>query len=86
MKKIKLSREAIKSSILEITEKDIENAINTVKKSPSSTWYKKLHSFDDGTSLYFAAGTGEGYDDDELHVCGKIAVMPDNSAMSEYDL
>ena len=68
----------------EITEDDISKAIETIKTSPESTWSKKLYSFGDGTSLYFAAGMGEGYDEDDV-VCGKIACLPDNSAMSEYN-
>ena len=68
----------------EITEDDISKALDAIRTSPESTWYKKLYSFGDGTSLYFAAGIGEGYDEDDV-VCGKIACLSDNSAMSEYN-
>ena len=86
------SRKAIKSgnnpsgSIVKITGKDIQDAIDTIMADASATWYKKLYSFGDGTSLYFCAGVGEGFDEnDENVICGKIACMPDNSGMAEYN-
>ena len=74
----------------EITQADADEAYETIKdNNPITengiTYHKKLYSFDDGTSLYFVAAQRD-MDDDTFEPYCKIGVMPDNSAMSEYDM
>lgn len=41
---------------------------------------------DDVTDYYLVMGYMDGFEDDELHLCAKIGMMPPNSLMSEYDI
>lgn len=77
---LKNSRE---NSAVKIQQSDLDEAYDAVADDESRTWFKKLFSFDDGTSLYLCAGWIDDPDADTPYC--KIAGMPDNSGLTEYD-
>ena len=77
---MKNSRE---NSAVKIQQSDLDEAWEAVADDKSKTWFKKLFSFGDGTSLYLCAGWIDDPDADTPYC--KIAGMSDNSGLTEYD-
>jgi hypothetical protein len=77
---LKNSRE---NSAVKIQQSDLDEAYDAVADDEREAWFKKLFSFGDGTSLYLCAGWRSDPDADTPYC--KIAGMPDNSGLTEYD-
>ena len=71
--------------IIKILDKDLSDAYDAISRDTSVTWYKPLYTFENGDKLCLAASMmdfdGDGYDG-----YMKLAILPKNAGMSEYDM
>ena len=68
-----------------LTQDDFRKAYEAINNNEGTTWAKTLYTFEDGTDLCFVAAMMDFDGTDEYEPYAKLACIPYNSGMNDYE-